>query len=129
MRELQYVQARRLVWRDAAEPRLRLATDAIVGPFLAGRCDGDPLFLQRDAGRLLSWGAALHLCDEAFDSSRSNPFVGPFAYGHECVAEVTACGSGGRRRPWPRVRTRSATCVSSRARATTSVPVPRARRT
>jgi alcohol dehydrogenase len=93
MRELQYVKARRLVWRDAEEPILRLATDVIVRPFLAARCDGDPLFLQRDAGRLLTWGATLHICDEAFESSRSNPFVGPFPYGHECVAEVTACGS------------------------------------
>jgi alcohol dehydrogenase len=93
MRELQYVEAKRLVWRDAAEPRLRLATDVIVRPFVAARCDGDPLFLQRDAGRMLTLAARLHLCDEAFGSPRSNPFLGPFAYGHECVAEVTACGA------------------------------------
>src|SRR5688500_13655371 len=93
MRELQYVKARQLVWRDAAEPSLLLATDVIVRPFLAARCDGDSLFLHRDAGRLLTWGATLHICDQAFESPRSNPFVGPFAYGHECVAEVIACGS------------------------------------
>ncbi len=92
MRELQYVKARRLLWREVAEPALRAPTDALVRPFVAARCDGDPLFLQRDAGRALSWGARLHICDEAFGSSRSNPFIGPFAYGHECVAEVVACG-------------------------------------
>ncbi len=93
MRELQYVKARRLAWRDVAEPSLLFPTDVIVRPFVAARCDGDPLFLQHDAGRVLTLGAKLHLCDEAFESSQSNPFVGPFAYGHECVAEVTACGS------------------------------------
>jgi alcohol dehydrogenase len=92
MRELRYVKPRRLVWRDAPEPALRAASDCIVRPFVAARCDGDALFLRHDAGRVLSLGAKLHVCDEAFDSVESNPFVGPFAYGHECVAEVMACG-------------------------------------
>jgi len=82
-----------LAWRDVAEPSVLLETDALVRPFVAARCDGDPLFLQRDAGRMLSWAAKLHVCDEAFGSPHSNPFLGPFAYGHECVAEVTRCGS------------------------------------
>jgi len=72
---------------------LLLETDAVVRPFVAARCDGDPLFLQRDAGRMLLLGAKLHICDDAFGSPRSNPLIGPFAYGHECVAEVTHCGS------------------------------------
>jgi threonine dehydrogenase-like Zn-dependent dehydrogenase len=92
MRELQYVKPRRLEWRDAPEPSLLAPTDAIVRPFVAARCDGDPLFLQRDAGRALSLGARVHVCDEAFGTARSNPFIGPFAYGHECVAEVIARG-------------------------------------
>ena len=93
MRELQYVRARSLRWRDVPAPSLLLETDALVRPFVAARCDGDPLFLQRDAGRMLSLGARLHICDEAFGSPRTNPLLGPFAYGHECVAEITHCGS------------------------------------
>jgi len=92
MRELQYVKPRRLVWRDAPEPGLLAPTDAIVRPFVAARCDGDSLFLQRDAGRALSLGARVHVCDDAFETAQSNPFIGPFAYGHECVAEVVARG-------------------------------------
>jgi alcohol dehydrogenase len=46
---------------------------------------------------MLSFGAKLHICDEAFASPGSNPLRGPFAYGHECVAEVTQCGSAVRR--------------------------------
>jgi len=92
MRELQYVRPRRLVWRDQPEPELRDPTDAVVRPFVAARCDGDSLFLQHGAGRALSLGAKVHVCDEAFETAQSNPFIGPFAYGHECVAEVTACG-------------------------------------
>src|SRR6478736_705790 len=93
MRELQYLRARSLAWRDVSEPRLLFETDALVRPFVAARCDGDPLFLFRDAGRMLSWAAKLHVCDEAFGATHSNPFLGPFAYGHECVAEVTHCGA------------------------------------
>jgi threonine dehydrogenase-like Zn-dependent dehydrogenase len=92
MQELRFVGRRKLVWADVPEPRLHCETDALVRPFVAARCDGDALFLQRDAARLLAAGARLHVIDEAFVSACSSPICGPFAYGHECVAEVVQCG-------------------------------------
>jgi threonine dehydrogenase-like Zn-dependent dehydrogenase len=97
MRELAFVKSRTLQWRDAPEPVLTSATDALVRPFVAARCDGDAVFLRHDFERLLSVGAMMHVVDEAFRGPRTNPFAGPFAYGHECVAEVTACGTDVRR--------------------------------
>ena len=97
MRQLVLVRARTLEWRDAVDPTLRSATDALVRPFVAARCDGDVVFLQHDFERLMGVGAMVHLVDEAFRGPGTNPFAAPFAYGHECVAEVTACGPDVRR--------------------------------
>jgi threonine dehydrogenase-like Zn-dependent dehydrogenase len=97
VRQLVFVKPRTLEWRDVPEPTVRLPTDAVVRPFIAARCDGDVVFLQHDFDRLLRVGARMHVVDEAFRGPRTNPFTAPFAYGHECVAEVTACGSDVRR--------------------------------
>ena len=43
MRELRLVRAGRLAWHDRAPPMLQEPGDAIVRPFVAGRCDGDTL--------------------------------------------------------------------------------------
>ena len=93
MRELLFVGSRALEWREVEDPVTRVATDAVVRPFVAARCDGDVVFLQHSFEGLLGAGAMIHLVDDAFRSRRTNPFAAPFAYGHECVAEVTACGS------------------------------------
>jgi len=69
MRELIFLAPGRLEWRDAAAPALREPTDAVVRPVAATTCDLD---------RLIITGRA--------------PFAGPFAIGHECVAEVVAVG-------------------------------------
>ncbi len=93
MQELRLVRPRVLAWREAPDPTLESPTDALVRPFVAARCDGDVVFLHHDFERLMGVGARVHLVDEAFRGRQSNPFAAPFAYGHECVAEVTACGA------------------------------------
>ncbi len=93
MRSLELVRPKTLRWRDADEPVVESAGDAIVRPFIAARCDGDVFFLQHDFERALSLGAALHAVDPAFGSAKTNPFAAPFAYGHECVAEVVSVGA------------------------------------
>jgi threonine dehydrogenase-like Zn-dependent dehydrogenase len=97
MRELVFVKSKTLKWRDAPDATLTSATDAVVRPFIAARCDGDIVFLHHDFDRLLGVGARMHVVDEAFRGAATNPFAAPFAYGHECVAEVTSCGADVRR--------------------------------
>jgi threonine dehydrogenase-like Zn-dependent dehydrogenase len=69
MRELVFLSPGKLEWRTAAEPRIREASDAIVRPVAATTCDLDRLIVRGEA-----------------------PFAGPFAIGHECVAEVVEVG-------------------------------------
>jgi len=69
MRQLTCVEAGKIAWREAPEPRLAGDGEALVRPLAVARCDID---------RLLISGAL--------------PLSGPFALGHECVAEVTALG-------------------------------------
>ena len=69
MRELTYLGEGKLEWRDVEPPVLQLETDALVRPVAAARCDLDVAILR---GRL--------------------PLPGPFAFGHEVVAEVVATG-------------------------------------
>ena len=59
----------RLEWREAPEPRLSADDDAIVRPLAVARCEIDPFLTQ---GIL--------------------PADGPFAVGHECVAEIVEVG-------------------------------------
>lgn len=59
----------RLEWRSAAEPQIEHPGDAIVRPIAATTCDLDRLIVRGEA-----------------------PFKGPFAIGHECVAEVVQAG-------------------------------------
>ncbi|MEO6758591.1 MAG: alcohol dehydrogenase catalytic domain-containing protein [Saprospiraceae bacterium] len=93
MRQLTYVKRGTLQWWDAAEPVLQKPTDAIVRPLAAARCDGDKVFLFHNVTELLRFGMAVHYVDPiARDIFGSKPFEGPFAIGHECVAEVVACG-------------------------------------
>ena len=94
MRELMFMGAKKLEWRDTPVPELSCDSDALVRPFVAARCDGDAAFLLHDFERALALGALMHVIDSDFRSAKTNPFAGPFAYGHECVAEVTAVGAG-----------------------------------
>lgn len=69
MRELIYVAKRKVEWREAPDPVLQSAHDAIVAPVAATSCDVDTAIL---AGH--------------------GPIPPPFAIGHECVARVVDVG-------------------------------------
>jgi alcohol dehydrogenase len=95
MRELHFIRAGRLAWAHRPDPALVDPGDAIVRPFLAGRCDGDTLPIHQPVSRAMQAGLRLGAIDSVIGCiCGSVPFKGPFAIGHECVAEVTAIGSG-----------------------------------
>lgn len=71
MRELTYVEAKRLEWRERPDPVLESRFDAIVRPVAATTCDVDKNIIRGRA-----------------------PVPPPFALGHECVAEVVDLGDG-----------------------------------
>jgi hypothetical protein len=80
MRELRLVRSRRLAWGERAEPVLEDVGDAIVRPFLAGRCDGDTMPIHRRVSRALQVGMALRLVDPVVGCICGRvPFKGPFA--------------------------------------------------
>lgn len=93
MKELQYMGYGRLEWRERNSPTLMSAGDAIVRPFVAGRCDGDTLPIHRPVSRAFQWGMCLGFVDPIIGSICGPvPFRGPFGIGHECVAEVLEVG-------------------------------------
>ena len=70
MRQLQFVEKGKLEWREAPDPKLEGDGEAIVKPVALATCDIDVAFVQ---GR----------------------YPAPsFAFGHECVGEVTDVGDG-----------------------------------
>jgi alcohol dehydrogenase len=69
MRELNFVETGLLEWREAGDPRLEGNGEALVRPLAVATCDLDTGVI---AGRF--------------------PVPGPFAFGHECVAEVVEVG-------------------------------------
>jgi alcohol dehydrogenase len=94
MTELRLIRSGRLAWCERPPPVLEHPRDAIVRPFLAGRCDGDSLPIHRPVSRALQAGIALRLVDPVVGCICGRvPFKGPFAIGHECVAEVVALGA------------------------------------
>src|SRR5262249_19455394 len=71
MRQLTCGGPNTIEWRDVPEPQLQEDSEALVRPLAVARCDID-LFL----------------------TSGLFPSRGPFALGHECVAEIVALGDG-----------------------------------
>jgi alcohol dehydrogenase len=69
MRELNFIEAGKLEWRDAPDPRLEGDGEAIVRPLAVATCDLDKVIVQ---------GLV--------------PIQGPFPFGHEGVAEVVEVG-------------------------------------
>lgn len=59
MRELQLRRAGLLAWAERSDPELVERTDAIVRPFLTGRCDGDTVPLHRAVSRAMQLGIAV----------------------------------------------------------------------
>src|SRR3954452_7362888 len=94
MRELNLVRAGRLEWRDRPDPVLERGTGALAGPFVASRCDGDTLPIHHRVSRAMQAGLKSGLIDPVVASIVGPvPFKGPFAIGHECVAQVTEVGA------------------------------------
>jgi alcohol dehydrogenase len=69
MQQLTFIEAGRLEWRDAPDPRLRGDGEALVRPVAAAPCDIDQLTIRGEG-----------------------PFRGPHVIGHQCVAEVLEVG-------------------------------------
>ena len=69
MRQLTFVRPGVLDWQEVSEPELQGPDEAIVRPIAVGRCDVDAAIVRGRA-----------------------PFQGPFAIGHEFVAEIVALG-------------------------------------
>lgn len=80
MESLHFLSAGRFEWREVAAPRIGDARHAIVRPLAVARCDLD-----------------LHI------AAGTVPFAGPFAFGHECVAEVVDAGDAAGVTPGQRV--------------------------
>ena len=97
MRGLFFLRPGSLAWRDAPTPTLGGPGEALVRPLAVARCDLDAAILR---GRAPFRGRALHWLRDALPHRlgrdgifRRAPFAGPFAFGHECVAEVVAVGA------------------------------------
>jgi alcohol dehydrogenase len=100
MRELTFVRAGRLEWRERETPTLQGPSDAIVRPFIAGRCDGDAMPIHRRVSRAMQVGMRIGLIDPIVATICGHvPFQGPFAIGHECIAEVIEVGNNVALRP------------------------------
>jgi len=96
MRQLMFDRPGRLAWRDAPAPTLTSAVQALVRPIAVARCDLDAALV---GGRAPFRSRALHLLRDHLPAAlgrdrlfRDVPFQGPFAFGHECVADVIAIG-------------------------------------
>ncbi len=93
MRQLTFVRPGVLEWRDQLLPQMQTAEDALVRPFAVARCDLDVIFLFKSIKARLHIGVALGQVDpKVLEDFGHNPFAGPFAYGHECVAQVVKVG-------------------------------------
>lgn len=94
VRELRFERSGRLAWHERDPVPLQGDGDAIVRPFVAGRCDGDTVPIHRPVSRALQAGIALGIIDPVVACiCGSVPFKGPFAIGHECVGQVAAVGA------------------------------------
>ena len=94
MRQLTYIKKNTLEWWDVDEPTLESPDDVIARPIAAARCDGDKLFLFHNITPALQAGLTLHYVDPIAKAMfGKKPLKGPIPIGHECVAEVVACGS------------------------------------
>ena len=92
--QLELLGKGRLAWREQKPPKIQAPHEAIVRPFVAGRCDGDTLPIHRRVSRPLQLGITLGVVDPVVGCICGRvPFRPPFAIGHECVAEVIEVGS------------------------------------
>jgi threonine dehydrogenase-like Zn-dependent dehydrogenase len=93
MHELTFVRKGQMEWRNRPTPTLLEPTDALVRPFIVGRCDGDTLPLHRNVSRPLQAAIKVGMVDPALASITGGiPFQGPFGIGHESIAQVIEIG-------------------------------------
>jgi threonine dehydrogenase-like Zn-dependent dehydrogenase len=69
VRQLAFIKPAHLEWHDVPNPTIETADDALVRPIAVTACDGDLAMLRGET-----------------------PITGPFAFGHEFVAEVIEVG-------------------------------------
>jgi alcohol dehydrogenase len=90
MRALYFEGVGRLRFREVPAPLIEAPEQALVRPLAIARCDLDVGIVR---GRAPFRGRLLHRAREAFPALLPNvPFRPPFAFAHECVAEVVALG-------------------------------------
>jgi threonine dehydrogenase-like Zn-dependent dehydrogenase len=93
MQQLTVVGRNRVEWREVREPSLDSPDAVLVRPFAAARCDIDIGLIRGTAAAGFFWGRLLRRLDpHASHVFGTAPFRAPFPLGHECVAEVLACG-------------------------------------
>lgn len=93
MHELTFVGTGRLEWHERPAPTLASPTDALVRPFVAGRCDGDTLPMHSHVTRPMQVATKLGVIDSVVSKIVGDvPFRGPFGIGHEAIAQVIAIG-------------------------------------
>ncbi|WP_128546201.1 zinc-dependent alcohol dehydrogenase [Larkinella soli] len=93
MKQLTFLRKETVKWQEAAEPTIKSPDAAIVRPFVAGRCDGDSVFLFHNYTRAIRIGVAVHFLDpKVLSVFGKRPFQGPIPVGHECIAEVVETG-------------------------------------
>jgi threonine dehydrogenase-like Zn-dependent dehydrogenase len=93
VQELTYLGTRNVAWRSVPEPTLGGPREALVRPVIAARCDGDVVPIFNNLTAVMRAGVALHYLDPVtLDLLGASPYSPPFALGHECIAEVVACG-------------------------------------
>jgi threonine dehydrogenase-like Zn-dependent dehydrogenase len=93
MRELNFLRTGKLDWIERQDPQLITGDDAIVRPIVVSRCDGDTLPIHHRVSRAMQAGLKTGVIDPAVGSICGPvPFHGPFAIGHEAIAEVVETG-------------------------------------
>jgi alcohol dehydrogenase len=92
MQQLYFVKKGELQWREVTAPQLSNDLEAIVRPFAVAKCDLDDAFLFNNLPLKLKIGSYLKMIDPNYKKIFGNLLHGPFPFGHECVAEVTAIG-------------------------------------
>ena len=97
MPALMFLEPGRLAWREVPAPRLQSESDALVRPLAVARCDLDAAVVRGEAPFR---GRALHYLRNHLPAAvgqkglfRDAPFQGPYAFGHESVAEIIEVGA------------------------------------
>jgi Threonine dehydrogenase and related Zn-dependent dehydrogenases len=92
MKQLFFVKKEKLEWREVDLPKITGPQEALVRPFAVAKCDLDDFYLFDNIIPKIRIGKLLGIVDPAFNKYFGEMISGPFAFGHECVAEVVEIG-------------------------------------